>query len=283
MTWVVDAHHHLWDPARHAYPWMSDDLAAIRRRFGPDDLKPLLVGNGVDRSIVVQTIPSADETREFLATAADTEFIAGVVGWADLTDPSIGRHLAKLRSGSGGASLAGIRHQVHDEPDAGWLHGSEVRRGIQAVGEAGLVYDLLVRTRELPAALDVVRSLPEVSFVIDHIAKPRIAEGPSDSEWEKAMAPFSDCANVTCKLSGMVTEAAWAGWTPEDLRPYVRRALGWFGAERCMFGSDWPVCLLAATYDKVIEALRYAVSDLNPNDQEAIFGGNAIRVYGLSG
>jgi L-fuconolactonase len=278
MTLVVDAHHHFWDPASHHYPWMSDEL---RRRFGPEDLRPLLEASGVDRTVVVQTISSVDETREFLATAAETDFVAGVVGWADLTDPSVGMRLAELRAGPGGDFLVGIRHQVHDEADSGWLLREDVQRGIQAVGEAGLVYDLLVRTRELAAALQVVSRQPDVRFVIDHLAKPRIAAGPSDREWEREMAPFSDFGNVTCKLSGMVTEASWSDWTPGDLLPYVRRALGWFGSERCIFGSDWPVCLVAATYQQVTGALRSAVSDLNRAQQEAVFGGNAVRVYRL--
>jgi L-fuconolactonase len=280
MTQLVDAHHHFWDPGRRDYYWMTED-SPIRRPFGPDDLRPLLAQTGVDRTIVVQTIPSVDETREFLATAAETDFVAGVVGWVDLADPSVAKTLADLRAGPGGSFLVGIRHQVHDEPDAGWLFSKDVHRGIKAVGEAGLVYDLLVRTRELPAALDVVRRLPEVRFVIDHLAKPRIADGAADTEWEQAMAPFSDCVNVDCKLSGMVTEANSTSWTPDDLKPYVERALGWFGAGRCLFGSDWPVCLLAATYEQVIEALASAVSDLSEADHEAIFGGNALRVYGL--
>jgi L-fuconolactonase len=279
---VVDSHHHFWDPTRRDYYWMGEELAVIRRRFGPDDLRPLLAAGGVDRTIVVQTIPSVDETREFLATGAATDFVAGVVGWVDLTDPSVAKTLAELRAATGGNLLVGIRHQVHDEPDAGWLLRKDVQRGIEAVGDAGLVYDLLVRTRELPAALAVVRRLPDVSFVIDHIAKPKIAAGADDPEWERTMAPFGERPNVACKLSGMVTEASWTDWSLDDLQPYVRRALSWFGSERCMFGSDWPVCELAATYEEVVDALRATVSDLKPADQQAIFGGNAIRVYGLS-
>ena len=279
---VVDSHHHFWDPARRDYYWMSEELATIRRRFGPDDLRPLLAAARVDRTIVVQTVPSVDETREFLATAAETDFVAGVVGWVDLTDPAVAKTIEELRAGSGGKQLVGLRHQVHDEPDAGWLLRKDVQRGIGAVGDASLVYDILVRTRELTAALDVVRRLPDVSFVIDHIAKPRIAAGADDPEWERAMAPFSDCPNAVCKLSGMVTEASWTDWSIDDLRPYVRRALGWFGSERCMFGSDWPVCELAATYEEVVDALRETVRDLKPAEKEAIFGGNAARVYGLS-
>ncbi|HEY8816922.1 MAG TPA: amidohydrolase family protein, partial [Candidatus Dormibacteraeota bacterium] len=209
MTMVVDAHHHFWDPSRRDYYWMSSDLDAIRRPFGPQDLRPLLAQSRVDKTVVVQTLPSLAETRDFLATAQATDFVAGVVGWVDLTDPAVAGTIAELRAGPGGRHLVGVRHQVHDEPDEAWLLRKEVQRGIEAVGDAGLVYDLLVRTRELPAALDVVRRLRHARFVIDHIAKPRIACGSVDEEWERAMAPFGECANVSCKLSGMVTEASW--------------------------------------------------------------------------
>jgi L-fuconolactonase len=261
---------------------MGDELTAIRRPFGPEDLRPLLLANGIDRSIVVQTISSVDETREFLATAATSGFIAGVVGWADLTDPSIATTLSELRGGPGGKFLIGIRHQVHDEPDPRWLLRDDVKEGIRAVGEAGLVYDFLVRARELPAALSAARRFPDISFVIDHMAKPRIAAGPRDLEWERAMAPFSDLPNVSCKLSGLVTEARWKAWTDDDLAPYIRRAIGWFGPERCMFGSDWPVCLLAASYEQVVLAVRYVLSDLSASELDGVFGGNAVRVYRLN-
>ena len=261
---------------------MGDEVAAIRKPFGPEDLRPLLLANRVDRSVVVQTISSVDETREFLATAATSGFIAGVVGWADLTDPSIATTVSELRGGPGGNLLVGIRHQVHDEPDPRWLLRDDVLRGIRAVGDAGLVYDFLVRTRELPAALSVARRFPELRFLIDHMAKPRIGVGPRDPDWEQALAPFSDLPNVSCKLSGLVTEARWDGWTPDDLVPYVHRAVGWFGPDRCMFGSDWPVCLLAATYEQVMQAMRYALRDLDASAMDAVFGGNAVRVYRLS-
>ena len=279
---IVDAHHHFWDPSRRDYPWMGDEVAAIRRPFGPGDLRSELAANGVDKTVLVQTVSRLDETREFLATAAATDFVAGVVGWVELTDPSVGETIADLRRLPEGRFLAGIRHQVHDEADARWLLRQDVVRGVQMVGAASLVYDLLVRTRELPAALQLVRQLPEVNFVIDHMAKPRIIDGPRDTAWEHAMAPFSECSNVSCKLSGLVNEARWHGWTPDELVPYVRRALEWFGAERCMFGSDWPVCLLAASYEQVMQALRYATSDLGPSQKDAVFGGNAVRVYGLT-
>jgi L-fuconolactonase len=273
---VIDAHHHFWDPSHRDYPWMGDDLAAIRRRFGPEQLAPLLAASGVDRTVLVQTVSSLDETREFLAAAAANDFIAGVVGWVDLTDPSVGATLAELRAGDGGAFLVGIRHQVHDERDPVWLLRDDVRRGIQHVGEAGLVYDLLVKTRELPAAVELAISFPDLRFVLDHSAKPRIAAGPRDPEWERAMAPLAKCKNVYCKLSGLVTEAGWTTWTPEALEPYVVRVLDWFGPERCMFGSDWPVCLLASDYARVVSTTRAIVGE-----SDDVFGATATRVYRL--
>lgn len=279
---VVDSHHHFWDPSRRDYPWMGDELAAIRKRFGPEELAPLLAEAGVDRTIVVQTISSLDETREFLATANANDFIAGVVGWVDLTAPSVGQTLAELRAGAGGNFLVGIRHQVHDEPDPRWLLRDDVRRGIAAVGEAGLAYDLLVKTRELPAAVELVNEFPSMTFVLDHIAKPRIAAGPRDESWETAMAPLANCPNVYCKLSGMVTEANWTNWSAADLMPYVRRVLDWYGPERCMFGSDWPVCLLAADYQRVVDTLKLTIEDLNPKARAGVLGENVERAYRLS-
>lgn len=280
--WIVDSHHHFWDPGAAHYPWMTDELAAIRRPFGPEDLRPLLRERQVDRTVLVQTRSSLEETREFLVVAAATEFVAGVVGWVDLTDPAVAATLAALKSLPGGGKLVGIRHQVHDEADPDWLLRSDVRRGLRAVAEAGLAYDLLLRPRELPAALQVVRAFPELRFVIDHIAKPPIATG-DDRAWAEGMAPFSDLPHVYCKLSGMVTEADWANWRPEHLKPYVQRVVGWFGADRLMFGSDWPVCLLAAAYTQVFDALLAGIADLPPDARAKILGANAIRFYGLDG
>jgi len=271
---IVDAHHHFWDPTRREYVWMGDELAPIRRPFGPSDLRPILADSGVDRTVLVQTISSLDETREFLDIAAANDFVDGVVGWVDLTSPDVADTLASVV----GDPLVGIRHQVHDEPDPRWLLRDDVQRGITAVGEAGLVYDLLVRTRELPAALETVHRNRGVSFVIDHAAKPRIAGGSWDAEWETALAPFSDEPNVACKLSGLVTEADWRSWEPEQLEPYVKRVVGWFGSKRCMFGSDWPVCLLAASYDRVLDTMQRIIGL-----DAWIFGRTAVQVYGLAG
>ena len=278
---IVDAHHHFWDPARADYPWMTGSYEPVRRPFGPGDLAPLLTANGVDATILIQTRASLDETREFLATAAGTPFVRGVVGWVDLTDPGVADVIAELRAGPGGDRLVGIRHQVHDEPDADWLLRDDVRRGIRAVGEAGLVYDLLVRTRELPAALTVAEALPDVRFVIDHIAKPAIRDGVRQP-WSDRMAAFAALDHVSCKLSGMVTEADWEGWQPADLAPYVDHVLAVFGPRRVLFGSDWPVCLLAASYDRVVETARELLRGLSEADTALVFGGTATEIYGLA-
>jgi L-fuconolactonase len=277
---IVDAHHHFWDPATADYPWLTDELAVIRRRFTPDDLAPELATAGIDATVLVQTRSSVEETAAFLTLAAETPFIRGVVGWVDLTDPAIGEAIGALRAGPGGGRLVGIRHQAHDEPDAAWLVREDVIRGIRAVGSAGLAYDLLVRPRELPAALQLARDLPAVRFVIDHLAKPPIASGELEP-WRTRIRPFAELDNVACKLSGLVTEAAWSTWTTADLQPFVDAAIGVFGPDRLLFGSDWPVCLLAAGYDQVVDVALTTMSSLDVTEQAAVMGGNATRIYGL--
>jgi L-fuconolactonase len=280
MASTVDAHQHFLDPTRATYPFLTDELAAVRRRFGPDDLRPHLAATGIDRTIVVQTRSDLAETREFLATAAATPFIAGVVGWADLTAPGIGDTLAELRSGPGGDRLVGIRHQVHDEPDPVWVARPDVRVGIAAVGAAGLAYDLLVRAREMPAALATARALPDVRFVIDHLAKPPIASGALQP-WADLLRPFGALPNVWCKVSGLVTEDDWATGRPEHLEPYIRHAVDVFGPDRLVFGSDWPVCLLAASYEDVVASCRSALAGLSAAEIDRVFGLTAVAVYGL--
>jgi L-fuconolactonase len=279
---IVDAHHHFWDPTRAVYPWMGPDLAPIARPFGPAELAPLLTSSGIERTILVQTRASIDETRESLATAAATEFVAGVIGWVDLADAGVGEMIAALRAGRGGDRLVGIRHQVHDEVDPGWLLREDVRNGLQAVGRAGLTFDLLVRPRELPAALDTVRALPGLSFVIDHLAKPPIASGELEP-WASLLAPFGALTNVSCKMSGMVTEADPERWTVTDLQAFAAHALEVFGPERVMFGSDWPVCLLAAAYHRVVDAARQLTAGLSEPERSEVFGGTATAIYGLPG
>ena len=265
---IVDAHQHFWDPARADYPWMVGEAAPLRRRFGPEDLSPLLDKHGVSGTVVVQARASLDETRELLELAAATPFVLGVVGWVDLTDPGVARVLAGLEG-----PLVGVRHQVHDEPDPQWLLRADVQRGLAAAGEAGLAYDLLVRTAELPAAAETARRYPEVRFVLDHVAKPPLRSGDLGA-WADGVAALADLPNVTCKLSGLFTEAEPGA----ELAPIVERALRWFGAERCMFGSDWPVCLLAADYGGALELVRSAVG---AGDRDAVLAQTAIRTYRL--
>jgi L-fuconolactonase len=272
---VVDAHQHFWDPAQADYPWMTDAVAPIRRAFTPEDLRPHLARARVDYTVIVQARADLAETRELLQLAARTDFVAGVVGWADLRDRSLPETLATLKAGEGGDRLVGIRHQVHDEPDPGWIARGEVLAGLRAVRDAGLVYDLLLRPRELPAALVAARAVDDLRFVIDHVGKPRIAAGAQDAEWERGMARFAPLEHVACKVSGMVTEASWTSWGAEDLAPYVDKVVRWFGEHRLLFGSDWPVCLLAAPYERVVETARRLLP------AGAAFGANAVRLYGL--
>ena len=278
---VVDSHQHFWDPAVTEFTWMTDAHAPIRRRFGPEDLGPLLAANGVDATVLVQTWHSVDETCDFLATASKVEFIAGVVGWIDLTDPAVDRTLDELLRRVDGRYLVSIRHLVHDEPDPEWLLRDDVRRGLTALDRRGLAYDLLLKVREIPAALRTVGDFPGLRFVVDHIAKPNIAAN-AVSPWSELMHGFkTHRSHVWCKLSGMPEEADWKSWTPEQLKPFVDRVLEVFGPDRCMFGSNWPVCLLAGDYQRIKAALEHCLSGLSATERAAVMGGSAINAYRL--
>ncbi len=277
----IDAHHHFWNPDTFHYPWMEGDaLDPVRRPFSPTDLAPELQANAIDGTVVVQTVSDVAETRQFLQTATETDWVRGVVGWVDLTDPAVGDTLDRLMETYPGL-LVGIRHQVHDETDPDWLGRSDVLRGLTALAARGLTYDLLVRTRELPSAIATVRRLPELEFVLDHIAKPPIALG-WDASWASGVSDLAANANVHVKLSGMVTEAGWDDWTASTLAPYITQILDVFGPNRAMFGSDWPVCLLAADdYEAVVSALDTNLIGLSDRERDAVFGLNAARFYKL--
>lgn len=277
---IVDAHHHLWDPSRWAYDWMSgDELGPIRRYFGPEDLESALEGTPVDTTVMVQAIHSDEETEWFLGVADSSELIAAVVGWVDLTDDGVAERLGELLDRFD--SLRGVRHQVHDEPDPEWLLRPDVARGLRAVQDAGLSYDLLIRRPETPAAQRIVETFPDLPLVVDHSAKPSIATGEWD-EWRASLHRLAQYDHVTCKVSGLVTEASWAGWREQGVERYISAVLEEFGADRCMFGSDWPVSLLAAPYREVFELVDGATSALSGHEREALFGGTAARVYRLS-
>jgi L-fuconolactonase len=279
---IIDAHQHFWDPARADYPWMeAAELAPIRRAFGPADLAPLLRANGIDASILVQCRSSLEETEEFLRLASETPFIAGVVGWADLTDGALDETLHRLRGLPGGDRLVGIRHQVHNEADPDWLLREDVQRGLAAVFARDLAYDLLVRTRELPAAVATAQAFPRARFVLDHAAKPPIADGFSGN-WADCLAALAACGNVWCKISGLATEAAWDDWDAERLHPVIEHAAKCFGEDRLIFGSDWPVCLLAGSYGDIKRALEQCLMKLGPSARDKAFGANARAAYRLS-
>ncbi|WP_198535022.1 amidohydrolase family protein [Streptomyces natalensis] len=275
----IDAHHHLWDLGRRDQPWMDGPWAdPIRRSYALSDLTPQLTAHGFAGTVLVQSSASYAETAELLALAAADGPVRGVVGWADLTDPGLADVLAAQPRGPGG--LVGIRHQVQDEPDPDWLTRPEVLRGLGEVAEAGLVYDLLVTPRELPAAEAAVRALPGLSFVLDHAGKPAVARGDWQP-WADRTAALARHPNVSGKLSGLVTEADHAAWRPQQILPYARHVLDAFGPDRLLFGSDWPVCTLAADYDDVLALAESATARLTPAERAAVFGGTAGRVYGV--
>jgi L-fuconolactonase len=278
---VVDSHHHFVDPDHANYPWVTGPKLALKKRFMVEEFRPVLAENGVDASILVQTRIPMDETREWLALAAETDFVAGVIGWVDLTSPSVATDLAELRAGRGGEYLVGVRHKLHDEADSNWILRDDVWRGLAAVQAAGIAFDLLVRPRELPTSLETVRRFPGLRFVIEHIAKPDIVRREM-AAWRTGMAPFAEQPHVWCKLSGMVMEADLAHWKAADFSPYVTAVMGWFGEDRLMFGSDWPVCLLGGTYAQIKVALETCLGAVSAAAKAKIFGGNAIKAYGLN-
>lgn len=278
---IVDAHHHVWDLSVRDQDWITGpELRPLRRNFGVGDLAPEARAAGVGRTVLVQTITVSEETPEFLALAAEHELIAGVVGWTDLTRPDIADELVRLRELPGGPYLKGIRHQVQGEADPEWLLRADVRHGLAAVAEAGLVYDLVVLPHQLPACVKAAAGLPELTFVLDHSGKPPIASGNLEP-WTCDVRALAALPNTVCKLSGLVTEADLANWTVTDLRPYADAVLEAFGPGRLMFGSDWPVCTLAATYGEVLAATAELTAELSAAERAQVFEGTAARVYGL--
>ncbi|MEU2221559.1 amidohydrolase family protein [Streptomyces sp. NPDC018347] len=277
---TVDAHHHLWDLTVRDQDWIrGPGLRPLRRNFTLADLEPQARAAGVGRTVVVQTVTVPEETPELLALAARHDLIAGVVGWTDLTRPDIAGELARLRALPGGTFLKGVRHQVQGEPDPEWLLRPDVLRGLAAVADAGLVYDLVILPHQLPACAGAAAALPRLTFVLDHLGKPPVATGAREP-WTAHLRSLAALPNTVAKLSGLVTEAG-AGWTADDLRPYTDTALEAFGPGRLMFGSDWPVCTLAAGYPDVHDLARELTADLAPPERTALFETTATRVYDL--
>jgi L-fuconolactonase len=275
MTGIVDSHQHFWQVGRFDYPWMTPEVEVLCQDYLPPALAPILDRSSVQQTILVQASNSVAETRWLLSLADRHSFIAGVVGWVDLQADDVARQLDELTRH---LKFKGVRHLVESEPADDWLAQPKVIRGMRELESRQLAYDLLVHTKHLKHAERVAKECPELRLVIDHMAKPSIVNGELD-DWRRGIINLAACKNVWCKLSGLVTEADHNHWRESDLRPYVDVALDCFGAERMMFGSDWPVCLLAASYDRVLETAQSLLADLNTEDRERVFSRNAVEFY----
>jgi L-fuconolactonase len=275
----IDAHQHFWVYRPDEYPWITDRLAALRRDFLPEHLAPLRTAAAIDGSIAVQARQSLEESRWLLGLAERHPSVLGVVGWVDLCSDAVDEPLREL---SGHPKFVGVRHVVQDEPDDRFLLRPDFLRGVGRLRAFGLTYDLLIYPRQLPAALPFVRHFPDQPIVLDHLAKPAVTGGGL-SPWREQVRELARAPNVCCKLSGLVTEADWLRWRAEDFRPYLDVALEAFGEDRLMFGSDWPVCLLAAGYEQVSEIIARFTEGLGETARQKIFGDSAARFYGIGG
>lgn len=274
---VIDAHHHLWNYDIEDYAWIGPEMNVLRRDFTPTDLHVEMQQAGVDGAIVVQARQTLQETEWLLSLAAPNDFMRGVVGWAPLIDTAVSDDLERLAAQP---KLKGIRHVLQDEPDDFYMLRNDFNAGISQLRRFNLVYDVLVFERHLPQTIQFVDRHPDQLFVIDHIAKPRIREGVL-LPWRENLKELARRNNCFCKLSGVLTEADWQGWRPEGIRPYLDAALDAFGPNRCLFGSDWPVLLLADSYAGWVATVKNFVSRLSSTEQARVLGGTAAEVYRL--
>ena len=274
---VIDSHQHFWnyEPVKHA--WIDDDMSVIRRDFTPYDLKKVYQENGIDGCVAVQADQTLEETNFLLHLAEEHNFIKGVVGWVDFRAENIEDVLKQY---SKFKKLKGFRHVVQGEPDHNFLLRPAFLNGIYKLENYNFTYDILIFPHQLGATLEFVKKFPNQKFVIDHIAKPYIKDGFYEG-WATLMTEISKHKNVFCKLSGMITEGDYSTWTPQQIEPYMHLILKAFGPDRIMFGSDWPVCLVAGTYKKVKELVTNFIATLSPVEQQAIMGKNAIKFYNL--
>jgi len=275
---LIDAHQHFWHYDAAEYGWIDDSMASLRRDFRPSGLYPEITQAGVAGTIAVQARQTLEETKWLLELARDNSFIRGVVGWAPIAEASFPKLLEELAENP---KLVGLRHVVQAEPD-GFLAGAAFNEGIKALAKAGLAYDILIVERQLPEAIAFVDRHPNQAFVLDHLAKPRIAEAQLE-RWARNMTELAERENVYCKLSGMVTEADWHRWTIASLQPYVDAALEAFTPRRLMFGSDWPVCTVASTYNQWISAVGELLAKLSGEERGRVFAGTAVEAYSLKG
>jgi len=273
----IDAHHHLWKYNADDYGWMGDRMARIRRDFLPADLKLEIGAAGVDGVVTVQARQKVEETEWLLSLADENEFMRGVVGWVSLTSPDVRADLERLAPHP---KLKAVRHVLHDEADDDYMLRDDFSAGIALLPEFGLAYDILIFERHLPQTIELVGRHPGQVFVVDHIAKPVIKDGVI-SPWRENISKLAERENVYCKLSGMVTEADWTSWAEDQLRPYFDVVLGAFGADRLMFGSDWPVCLVACEYGRWHRIVSQWIEPLSDAERERILGGTAAEAYNL--
>jgi L-fuconolactonase len=274
---TIDAHQHFWRYHPEEYVWIGEGMQAIRRDCLPDDLESELRAAGIGGTVSVQARQSLEETSWLLDLAEGHSFLRGVVGWVPLTEPAVAGTLEKL---AGRAKLKGVRHILHDEPDDSYMLRPDFNAGVRLLARFQLAYDVLIFERQLPQTLRFVDRHPNQVFVLDHIAKPRIA-AQVFSPWRENIAALARRENVYCKLSGMVTEAHWESWTPRDLQPYFEAVLEAFGPRRLLFGSDWPVLLLASSYGRWQATVAEAISSLSACERERIMAGAAAEAYRL--
>jgi L-fuconolactonase len=270
---AVDAHHHLWNPSDPGQGWLADPaLAAIRRRFDLHDLHNAVrggvAGRVVTATVLVQSVARIDESERLLAAAWDDDLVAAVVGWLDLTG-DVPAQLERLHAGYGGRLLRGVRHLVQDEPDPRWVLREDVLAGLRAVANADLPYDLLVRPPQLPAAIELSRRLPGLRLVLDHAGKPHLSSGDLEG-WSRDVRALARSGQVVCKVSGLITEADHQRWSLADLRPAWEIVLDAFGPRRLLFGSDWPVCLLATSWERWAATVAELIASLSPDEADAV-------------
>ena len=274
----IDSHHHFWNYDPVEYSWIGDHMAKLRRNFTPGDLLAEIQAAGIDGVVSVQASQSLRETDFLNNYAKEHDFIKAVVGWVPLANPDVEPHLERLASEE---KVIGVRHVVQDEPDNNFILGKAFNQGISLLRKYNLLYDILIYERQLSPTLQFVDQHPNQTFILDHIAKPRVADG-ADEPWATQIRELAKRENVYCKLSGVATEAKWDSWTPDQLHPYMETALEAFGPNRMMFGSDWPVALLAVEYKQWVDTVEAFTSQLSADEQASLWGGTATKAYRLS-
>ncbi|MEY3127616.1 MAG: hypothetical protein RIS06_172 [Actinomycetota bacterium] len=278
----IDSHHHVWDLSVREQGWMvGEALNPIKKNFSINDLRQAITGCGIDKTVVVQTVTNYDETPELLELADTDNLVAGVVGFLKIDAEDAISHLDSYQSLRGFKYLVGIRDIAHDYEDVKYLSKPQVIKNVQELGKRGLVYDLLTKTPHMRAAIDLVKACPNTKFVLDHISKPYIAKGDMQP-WADQITELASFENVVVKVSGLFTEADWKNWKKEDFWPYLEHITKSFTPNRMMFGSDWPVCLLAATYKQSIDLVEEFTSKFSESEKNAFWAGTANKAYGLN-